>query len=153
MKRLYIAYGSNLNVEQMEYRCPGARVVGKAMLKDWELLFRGSKTGAYLTIGQKKGSEVPVAVWEVTEFDEDRLDIYEGYPTFYYKKDIKVMLDNYENDEMEEVDAFVYIMHENRPIGVPSDYYMQVCQEGYEEFDFNERYLWDAYFKSVKLAV
>ena len=26
--RLYIAYGSNLNLPQMEYRCPTAKVVG-----------------------------------------------------------------------------------------------------------------------------
>ena len=27
-KRYYIAYGSNLNIDQMSYRCPGAKVVG-----------------------------------------------------------------------------------------------------------------------------
>ena len=30
MKKYYIAYGSNLNVEQMRYRCPDAKVVGTA---------------------------------------------------------------------------------------------------------------------------
>ena len=28
--RLYIAYGSNLNLEQMKHRCPTAEVVGAA---------------------------------------------------------------------------------------------------------------------------
>ena len=28
-KRIYIVYGSNLNLEQMKYRCPNAKVVGK----------------------------------------------------------------------------------------------------------------------------
>ena len=62
-KRYYIAYGSNLNVEQMKHRCPDARVVGTATLEGWTLLFRGSKTGSYLTIEPKEGSSVPVAVW------------------------------------------------------------------------------------------
>ena len=29
MKRLYVAYGSNLNLEQMSYRCPTAKVLWK----------------------------------------------------------------------------------------------------------------------------
>ena len=49
-KRYYIAYGSNLNVRQMRMRCPSARIIGTANLKDYELLFKGSKTGSYLTV-------------------------------------------------------------------------------------------------------
>ena len=30
-KKYYIAYGSNLSVEQMAVRCPDARVVGNAL--------------------------------------------------------------------------------------------------------------------------
>ena len=37
----YIAYGSNLNLKQMAMRCPTAKVVGRAMLKDYQLTFRG----------------------------------------------------------------------------------------------------------------
>lgn len=49
-KRYYIAYGSNLNVRQMRMRCPHATICGTARLSGWELLFKGSKTGSYLTI-------------------------------------------------------------------------------------------------------
>ena len=69
MKKYYIAYGSNLNVQQMKFRCPGAKVVGKSVIKNYELLYKGSKTGSYLTIEKKNGSVVPVAVWEVTADD------------------------------------------------------------------------------------
>ena len=58
-KRYYIAYGSNLNLRQMKMRCPTAKVMGTSVIKDYELLFKGSLTGAYLTIEPKKGSEVP----------------------------------------------------------------------------------------------
>ena len=57
---------------------------------DYELLFKGSKTGSYLTIEKKEGSTVPVVIWEVTESDEKSLDRYEGYPIFYYKKEMKL---------------------------------------------------------------
>ena len=69
-KRYYIAYGSNLNVQQMRWRCPGARIIGTSELQDYRLLFKGSKTGSYLTVEPKKGCTVPVAVWEVTDQDE-----------------------------------------------------------------------------------
>ncbi len=86
MKKLYLAYGSNLNVEQMKFRCPGAKVIGTAAIRNYELLFKGSRSGSYLTIEHKRGGKVPVAVWEVTPENERALDRYEGYPTFYYKK-------------------------------------------------------------------
>ena len=53
--KYYLAYGSNLNIRQMQMRCPGAKPVGTMVLKGYELLFKGSKTGSYLTIEKKKG--------------------------------------------------------------------------------------------------
>ena len=73
-KRYYIAYGSNLNVHQMRMRCPSARRIGTSVLKGYALLFKGSKTGSYLTVEKKPGSSVPVGVWEVTPADEKALD-------------------------------------------------------------------------------
>ena len=90
MKRYYLAYGSNLNVRQMKMRCPKATILGTAKLKGWELLFKGSKTGSYLTIEENENGSVPVVIWEVTPSDEKALDRYEDYPAFYYKKDISV---------------------------------------------------------------
>ena len=75
-KRYYIAYGSNLNIRQMRMRCPSARIIGTSEIPDYELLFKGSRTGSYLTIEPKIGSRVPVAAWEVTVEDELALDRY-----------------------------------------------------------------------------
>ena len=136
MKRYYLAYGSNLNVRQMKYRCPTAKIVGTAIIKDYELLYKGSKTGSYLTIEKKKGSVVPVAIWEVTAADEHSLDIYEGCPNFYYKM----------------IDAFVYIMHEERSLGIPIPAYVSTCKFGYTIFGFDFKYLDEAYEKSLKGA-
>ena len=49
-ERLYIAYGSNLNLEQMKHRCPTAEVVGKSTLHGWRLRFRGGAHSAVATI-------------------------------------------------------------------------------------------------------
>ena len=65
MKKLYIAYGSNLNLAQMAARCPSARVYAKGVLNNWELVYRGHKANAHATIIRKRGSTVPVLVWEI----------------------------------------------------------------------------------------
>lgn len=146
-KRYYIAYGSNLNVRQMQMRCPHATILGTANLKGWELLFKGSRTGSYLTIEKSEGGTVPVVIWEVTATDEAALDRYEGFPNFYYKRDIKLQYKGIRTGKRRTVTAFAYIMHEDRPIGIPSNFYMRTCLEGYDTFCFDKNFLVDAYSK------
>lgn len=142
--RYYIAYGSNLNKGQMKTRCPGARAVGTAEIKDYRLLFKGSRSGAYLTIEKEKGHSVPVGIWEVDERDERNLDRYEGFPVFYYKENMRLPVTD-DNGNTEEKDCFVYIMHEDRKLGLPSDYYVAICGLGYECFGFDTAPLLEAY--------
>ena len=143
-KRYYIAYGSNLHIPQMRMRCPGARIIGTSVIKDYQLLFKGSKTGSYLTIEPMEGAEVPVVIWEVTETDEKALDRYEGYPNFYYKKEMTLDIKGIRTGKVRRRDAFVYIMHEERELGIPSWYYVNTCLDGYRAFGFDEKYLFDA---------
>ena len=152
MKRYYLAYGSNLNVKQMKTRCPKATILGTAKLKGWELLFKGSKTGSYLTIEENENGSVPVVIWEVTPSDEKALDRYEGYPAFYYKKDIKLQYKGIRTGKRRTINAFAYIMHEDRPIGVPSIYYMKTCLDGYDTFYFDKQILLNAYKNSMEMC-
>ena len=65
-KRLYFAYGSNINLEQMAARCPAAQVVGPAVLDGYELLFRGNRRGTGVaTIEPLLGSQVHGLLWEL----------------------------------------------------------------------------------------
>lgn len=82
----FIEDGSNLNFDQMAYRCPEATVVGTAKLDGYELAFRRG----YLTILPKEGASVEGLIWSVTDHDESQLDCYEGYPTFYDKETMTV---------------------------------------------------------------
>lgn len=140
-KRYYIAYGSNLNIRQMKMRCPSARIIGTAEIPDYELLFKGSKTGSYLTVEPKAGESVPVAVWETTEEDEAALDRYEGFPAFYYKAEMKLPIRGIRTGKIRSRKVYVYIMHEDRLHGVPSGYYVRTCLEGYRDFGFDEEVL------------
>lgn len=151
MSRYYLAYGSNLNVRQMRFRCPTALVVGKGVIKDYRLLFKGSKTGSYLTIEKAKGYEVPVAVWKVDEACEESLDRYEGYPSFYYKKEIEIEFKSIKKGLPRHSKAFVYIMHEERELGIPSRGYVEVCLEGYRTFGFNPILIEEAIIKSMEV--
>lgn len=124
MSKLYIAYGSNMNLEQMAYRCPTVKVKGADSIIGWNLVFRGNKGNAYATIEPAENKEVPVIIWEIELSDEKALDRYEGYPRFYRKENIKAVL------EGEEVEAMVYIMNGN-PIEKPSQRYYGIIRQGY----------------------
>lgn len=148
--KYYLAYGSNLSVRQMLHRCPDAVYVGTAEIPDYQMLFKGSKTGNYLTIEPNPGCRVPVVVWKISDSDERCLDVYEGYPRFYYKAMMQVtvysLLDGRESGTVE---ALVYIMHEDRELGCPTGHYFDVCLEGYQRFGFDPAYLGRALADSI----
>lgn len=129
-KKYYIAYGSNLSVEQMAYRCPDAKIAGQAVLAGWELLFRGCAT-----IAPNPKKNTPVLVWEISERDEENLDLYEGYPNYYRKEDLNIELLR-EGAEPEMVTAMVYIMENDFGHRAPSRYYYKVLHDGYKAFHF-----------------
>lgn len=144
MKTYYLAYGSNLNVKQMKYRCPNAKRIGKATLNGYRLMFKGVEGCAYLTIEKDENFEVPLGVWEVNEEDMKSLDIYEGYPNFYYRKEFQIELIRDDGDK-ENIAGIAYIMWEKNKLGSPRDSYLQTCSEGYKSFGFDRKYLIDAY--------
>ena len=61
-EKYYLAYGSNLSVEQMKNRTPDAEIVGTGILKNWQLLFR-----QFATITKNKNFKVPVLIWKISE--------------------------------------------------------------------------------------
>ena len=134
-RKLYIAYGSNLNKEQMARRCPTARYVGTGMVEGYELKFKGRPDGAYATIDPKKGGRVPVAIWEIQPYDEFRLHQYEGYPNHYFTKNIPVKIGNH------EVTGMVYIMNLRAQTNLPSKHYYKTVEKGYEDCGLDTAYL------------
>ena len=40
--KLYFAYGSNMNLNQMAFRCPDAKVIESVQVENYRLAFRGS---------------------------------------------------------------------------------------------------------------
>ncbi len=143
-EKLYIAYGSNLNRRQMQHRCRTARVVGTAEVQDHELLFRGG-SHAVATIEPAAGKSVPVLLWSIRPGDEKALDLYEGWPRFYEKRDIDIQLGS------QTVSAMAYVMTEGHAAGTPSQSYLATIAEGYQSAGFNLDVLQTALRRSVEV--
>ena len=132
-KRYYIAYGSNLSVEQMAHRCPDAKIAGMAAIKDWKLVFK-----VHADVVPCEGRVVPVLIWEISERDERNLDAYEGYPSYYIKRQMGVIMTDLDGKNPRQINAMVYVMTKSHDrLHPPMKGYYDVLAEGYERFGFN----------------
>lgn len=143
----YIAYGSNLNIRQMEARCPSAKVHYVGRIPDYELVFKALGVCAYATIKPCKGVYVPVAVWRISPQDELNLDRYEGFPSHYYKKTL--IVETGENT----LEGMAYIMNERAVYCLPSRQCYQIVLEGYHNFGLEELVLREAIYKTDKMGM
>lgn len=128
-KRLYIAYGSNMDKTQMETRCPGARVLGITYLENWELTLPH-----FADIVRSEGKKTPSLIWEITNENESSLDRCEGYPTHYDKIDIIANIDGKLMSAMAYVMTDEYKKRDNKP----HSGYIDRILRGYRDAGFDE---------------
>lgn len=143
MKKLYAAYGSNLNLNQMMHRCPDAVVYGTATLHNHELVFRNSVA----TVEPREGSSVPILLWKISAADEKNLDCYEGWPTFYGKQELEFQAGN------ERATAMVYVMTPGHEPALPHEGYYQTILDGYADCGFDPAILENAVERTMDLIV
>ena len=87
---MYFAYGSNMNLDQMAYRCPAAEAVCTAKLEGYELFFAGRPGNGIAGIRPKQGGAVEGVLWKLTQACEKSLDHYDGFPVLYGKETVCV---------------------------------------------------------------
>ena len=123
----YFAYGSNINLEQMEHRCPDAQLVGPVTLQNYELQFRGH---GFATVAPKESGVVHGLMWKLPPTSEQTLDRYEGYPCHYIKETVTV-----QTVDGSKIPVMAYVMAEPmcRQPALPSPYYYRAIQQGFEE--------------------
>lgn len=143
LERYYVAYGSNLNVDEMRYRCPMAELVGTTEMKGYSLVFKGANGNAYLTIDKDENGSVPVALWKVTSYDKEMLDAYEGYPKLYHIKNV----------EVDGMPCFVYIMNQGYNYELPTMSYYKRCEDGYEHNGLDKAILEQALKRTISKGV
>ncbi len=137
-----IAYGSNLNEARMRQRCPGAEAFGTSVIIGYRMLFKQSMTGAYATIEQDANNCVPVLIYRMTVADEARLDRFEGYPKYYYKREFFLPVWNLKGRRLKKRRTCIaYIMHEHRLLGEPSMDYFRLLDDGYDRWGFDKEAL------------
>lgn len=128
---LYFAYGSNMNLGQMAFRCPDGEVVEVVRLEDYRLTFCGNArwTGV-ATVLPQAGSYVDGVLWRISREDEKHLDFYEGYPHLYGKERIWVT-----GPDGRKREVMAYIMNQtykDHPVP-PSALYLKGILEGCRE--------------------
>ena len=138
-RKLYFAYGSNLNLAQMKHRCPAAKVVGRKNLRGWKLVFRG-----VLDVIEDPRCTVHGGLFWITDKCEAALDRYEGFPSLYGKREF----------EIDGNPGIFYTMNPAHPsrydIAPPSDYYYEACLEGFRDFGIDPQRLRRARAHAVK---
>ena len=155
---LYAAYGSNLSVSQMSYRCPDSEIVGTGKIMDYKLVFRLHADIEPATTDA--GSYVPVLIWRISKDDEKRLDRYEGVKGgYYHQENVSVVMDDETDTEGsdgtnaggngKELVAMVYIMNTQDKVSPPDAGYYQIIDEGYEHFGFDKKILKEALIESM----
>lgn len=130
---LYFAYGSNMYWQQMKRRCPSARFVGIAKLKDHRLAFtRISKSrlcGA-ADVVPAPGCEVWGVIYDIEECDFIPLDKAEDYvpdgPENSYNRVQKYVLANGGSETL--VWTYLAVKEPNPPL--PGAHYKGLILEG-----------------------
>ena len=135
---IYLAYGSNINLEQMAFRCPHSKVIGTAEIKDYELEFRG-----VATIVPKEGATVPILVWDLDKRDLPSMNRYEGYPRLYCQEILDFQVDGKTKKGM------AYLMNYGEK-AVPSRRYYNTILQGYRENGLDVSFLKQAFDNAVE---
>jgi hypothetical protein len=132
--RLYFAYGSNLDEQQMEERCFTAAIYGLAYIEGYQFVINGRGVAS---ISEKPQGIVEGVLWTITPSDERLLDWYEGVPSGYYMKDCLMVTDKTSGGMVE---ALVYISTDS-DLGQPRPGYLERIIRAAEHHGLSESYV------------
>lgn len=127
---LYAAYGSNMDADQMRFRCPHSPNVGTGWLEGWRVSFGGEAIGwegALATIVEEPGAAVYVVLYDITGEDESRLDDWDGVPMGLYSK-IHVRVQTLEGERL----VWTYVLNDYEG-GLPAPAYLAAMADAAEK--------------------
>jgi hypothetical protein len=130
-RALYLAYGSNLSMAQMDQRCPGADPIGPVLVGPMSLVFRGVADAVH-----RPGGKLAGGLWRISDENELTLDRLEGVRSrFYLKRYFTVLVDGRPED------ALLYQLNMTRGVMPPSEEYLGMIVQGYHDFGLKLKYL------------
>ena len=127
---LYGAYGANLNMANMEVRCPQAKPILGFNLVGYRLVFNG-----VADIIKDKDTKVPIGLWKITKECEKSLDRFEGYPYLYKKIKLKIDVPGFKGQKV-----MFYVMR-RKGVALPPASYFNTIAQGYDDFALDKDYL------------
>ena len=149
MKYYYAGYGSNMNIDQMSWRCPTAKIIGTGYIKGWKLYFNYHANIQYTG---NKHDITPLVIWEITDEDLAMLDLYEGFPKYYVKKNLNCHINNFYTNTKENLNCIVYVMSPSyeTKYKMPDKGYFATIYNGYQANGLNTKELYDALIHTAK---
>jgi gamma-glutamylcyclotransferase (GGCT)/AIG2-like uncharacterized protein YtfP len=129
---LYFAYGSNMVPAQMARRCPGAHLVGTAMLADYRFAI---VRGGHGTVQMRRGARVHGVLWRLSRGHCAALDAYEDvFRGLYRRRACRVASAGRGRD------AFTYVAAATAP-GRPRAAYIDPIVAAARRFGFPTTYI------------
>jgi len=145
---LYFAYGSNMNWQQMQDRCPSARFASVALLADYKLAFtrQSVKRGCGVADAVREdGRKIWGVVYEIDVLDIGKLDLSEGYrpgrtKNSYWRRECLVLL-NGDEQRPSTVCSYFGDPQSNPPL--PNSEYKRLIVSGARHWHLPEDYVRD----------
>ena len=132
-KRCYFAYGSNMSVAEMQWRCPGALLLETARLDAHRFVINARGVA---TVTPDPAGAVYGVLWQITVDHEEALDLYEGVRLGFYKKRTKGVM----NLEGRQTKALIYTATDSTP-GRPRDGYLEEILSAAKGHGFPSSYI------------
>ncbi len=129
---LHFAYGSNMSVELMRRRCPGAQLEGCARLPGYRFIVMRS---GYASVAPAPGSSVHGLLWRLTPRDVAALNAYESLDSGLYRAVTLAVMAH-----RRRCAALVYIGCDLER-GRPRPGYLEIITQAARDAGFPPRYL------------
>jgi len=132
--RNYFAYGSNMGPKQLGERCPGAVLVGTAVLPEHRVFI--TRDG-WASLRGEPGASVYGVVWQLTDQDLAALDDYEDTAHELYRRETKHVK---RLAQAESLDALVYVATADAD-GTPNRGYLETVIAAARHHGLPEAYI------------
>ena len=142
---LYFAYGSNMEKEQMNSRCPHCKFITVARLDHYTLAFTRYSdrwSGGVADLLPSRGKSVHGVLYEISFTDLKLLDQYTGYPHCYLRGDVLL-----ETSSGERLPAMTYFAVRQGEVK-PSRRYLDQILKGARSYHFPKDYI--HFLKSIE---
>ena len=147
--RLYFAYGSNLSLTQMKSRCPSSTYHSFGFLPNYKWIIGERGYANVVRTAPEEQCEVFGMLYTLEISDEENLDIAEGVPYAYYKRELAIIVatkdDEGKNLDLKEVTALVYVDERRLGEGVCKEEYVHRMNRGIR--DAKSKGMQDAWVK------